>query len=78
MQIISKSIQGEFLMKRRILIVVVILSLVFAIAPASASASHCDVWSTRFYAALARSHYADANFAYGMWLGCTVNAMMGR
>jgi hypothetical protein len=77
MQIISKSIQGDFPMKRRILIVVVILSLVFAVAPASASAAPCDYWATRFWLAMAANNPGEANFAYGMWLGCTIRTIGG-
>lgn len=65
-------------MKRRILVLLVVLSLTFTVVPASASTHPCDVWAYRFYAAMAASHFTEANFAYGMWLGCTVNAALGR
>ena len=64
-------------MKRRILIAVVILSLVVAIAPTSASAAPCDYWATRFWLAMASNNPQGADFYYGMWLGCTIRTIGG-
>jgi hypothetical protein len=66
-------------MKRRILIVLVILSVMLIIAiPASASAAPCDYWAYRFWLAMASNNPVEANWNYSMWLGCTYRAMTGQ
>jgi hypothetical protein len=67
-------------MKRRILIAVVILSLVFAVTPASASipGSVCDYWANRYWFALASNQPLEASYHYSQWLTCTLHRMAGR
>jgi hypothetical protein len=66
-------------MKRRILTVLVALSFVVVLAPtaASASASICDYWANRFWAAMASNQPLEASYNYGQWAACTYHRMAG-